>query len=41
MFTLLSGLWRYMFQKDEFNILIVGLDNAGKTVRKSGLKYVN
>lgn len=31
MFTLLSGLWRYMFQKDEFNILIVGLDNAGKT----------
>ena len=32
MFTLLSGLWRYMFQKDEYYILILGLDNVGKTV---------
>ncbi|XP_057315738.1 ADP-ribosylation factor-related protein 1-like [Hydractinia symbiolongicarpus] len=31
MFTLLSGLWKWLFQKDEFCILIVGLDNAGKT----------
>ncbi|XP_040600935.1 ADP-ribosylation factor-related protein 1-like [Mesocricetus auratus] len=29
MYTLLSGL--YMFQKDEYCILILGLDNAGKT----------
>ena len=32
MYTLLSGLWKYAFQKDEFFILILGLDNAGKTV---------
>jgi hypothetical protein len=32
MFTLLSGLWRYMFQKEEYYILILGLDNVGKTV---------
>jgi ADP-ribosylation factor related protein 1 len=31
MFTLLSGLWRYVFQKDEYFVLILGLDNAGKT----------
>ena len=33
MFTLLSGLWKYTFQKDEYYVLILGLDNAGKTVR--------
>ena len=32
MFTLLSGLWKYVFQKDEYFVLILGLDNAGKTV---------
>ncbi|XP_058542252.1 ADP-ribosylation factor-related protein 1 isoform X3 [Neofelis nebulosa] len=31
MYTLLSGLYKYMFQKDEYCILILGLDNAGKT----------
>lgn len=31
MFTLMSGLWKYMFQKDEYFVLILGLDNAGKT----------
>jgi len=31
MFTLLYGLWKYLFQKDEYFILILGLDNAGKT----------
>lgn len=31
MYTLLSGLWKYTFQKDEYNVLILGLDNAGKT----------
>ncbi|KAK7101141.1 ADP-ribosylation factor-related protein 1-like [Littorina saxatilis] len=31
MYTLLSGLWKYLFQKDEFFVLILGLDNAGKT----------
>ena len=32
MSTLLSGLYKYMFQKDEYCVLILGLDNAGKTV---------
>ena len=31
MFTLFSGLWRYLFQKDEYFVLILGLDNAGKS----------
>jgi len=31
MYTLVSGLVRYMLKKDEYNILILGLDNAGKT----------
>ncbi|XP_035668134.1 ADP-ribosylation factor-related protein 1-like [Branchiostoma floridae] len=31
MFTLLHGLWKYLFQRDEYCILILGLDNAGKT----------
>ena len=31
MFTLFRGLWKYLFQKDEYFVLIVGLDNAGKT----------
>ncbi len=33
MFSLLSGLWQYLFRKDEYYVLLVGLDNAGKTVR--------
>ena len=32
MFSLVSGLWTHMTRRDEFFILIVGLDNAGKTV---------
>lgn len=31
MFSLLYGFWQYMFQKDEYYVLILGLDNAGKT----------
>lgn len=46
MYTLLSGLYKYMFQKDEYCVLILGLDNAGKTVGysytvKTGLVNVN
>lgn len=37
MYTLLSGLYKYMFQKDEYCILILGLDNAGKTVSAHAL----
>ena len=32
MYTLLSGFYRYLVQKDEYFILILGLDNAGNTV---------
>ncbi|KJE95914.1 GTPase [Capsaspora owczarzaki ATCC 30864] len=31
MYALLSGLVKYMLQKDEYYVLILGLDNAGKT----------
>lgn len=31
MYTLLSGLWKAWTQKDDFYVLILGLDNAGKT----------
>jgi ADP-ribosylation factor related protein 1 len=31
MFSLLKGLWDYFFRKDEYFIVILGLDNAGKT----------
>lgn len=31
MYTLLSGLYRHITQKDQYYILILGLDNAGKT----------
>jgi len=31
MYTLLSGLYKSLTQKDEFSVLILGLDNAGKT----------
>lgn len=32
MFTLLSGLYSYLTQRQEYFVLILGLDNAGKTV---------
>ncbi|XP_015368291.1 PREDICTED: ADP-ribosylation factor-related protein 1-like [Diuraphis noxia] len=31
MYTLFHGLYKYLTQKDEFWVLILGLDNAGKT----------
>ena len=31
MYTLLSGLYKYMTEKEEYFVLILGLDNAGKT----------
>ncbi|KMZ72648.1 putative ADP-ribosylation factor [Zostera marina] len=31
MFSLFYGLWKYMFNKTEFHVLILGIDKAGKT----------
>jgi len=31
MFHLLSGYYNYLFRKDEYYVLIIGLDNAGKS----------
>ena len=31
MYTLLSGLYKYLTHKDEYFILILGLDNSGKS----------
>lgn len=39
MYTLLHGLYKYLVQKDEYFILILGLDNAGKTVLALGFCY--
>jgi hypothetical protein len=34
MFSLLYGAYKHATRKDEFFVLMLGLDNAGKTVRK-------
>jgi len=38
MYHLLSGLYEYLTRKEEFGVLILGLDGAGKTVRSSTSK---
>lgn len=37
MYSLLYGFYKYMIQKDEYCVLILGLDNAGKTVSNNKL----
>lgn len=32
MYTLLHGFYKYLAEKDEYCVLILGLDDAGKTV---------
>ena len=41
MFSLLYGLWEYVFRKEELRILILGLDKAGKTTVLEKLKVDN
>lgn len=38
MFSLLYGLWKYLFSKAEFHVLILGIDKAGKTTLLEKLK---
>ncbi|KAI4347526.1 hypothetical protein L6164_008335 [Bauhinia variegata] len=38
MFSLFYGLWKYMFSKTEFHVLILGIDKAGKTTLLERLK---
>ena len=41
MYHLLSGLYEYLTRKEEFGVLILGLDGAGKTVSSPSLWLVN
>lgn len=38
MFSLLYGLWEYLFRKEELHVLILGVDKAGKTTLLERLK---
>lgn len=38
MFSLLYGLWEYVFRKEELRVLVLGLDKAGKTTLLEKLK---
>lgn len=40
MYTLLHGFYKYLKQKDEYSVLILGLDNAGKTVSFWLIKFM-
>ncbi|GAQ77681.1 GTP-binding ADP-ribosylation factor-like protein [Klebsormidium nitens] len=40
MFSLLFGLWKYLFAKAEYHVLILGIDKAGKTTLLEKVKAI-
>ncbi|KAK4799558.1 hypothetical protein SAY86_024923 [Trapa natans] len=38
MFSLFYGLWKYMFSKKEFHVLVLGIEKSGKTTLLEKLK---
>lgn len=40
MFSLLKGLWKWLFSRQEISLLILGIDNAGKTTTLEQMKRI-
>jgi ADP-ribosylation factor related protein 1 len=39
-FSLISGFWKFFFSKPNINVLIIGLDHAGKTTILERIKTI-